>query len=251
MDQTLIRPLKVMSYNVLAERYCQLNRLHHLIDHPEATKILDWKERLKLIIQRITSYSPDLLCLQEIELSTFLVDFMELFPSYDYYSHEISKQRSNVIGNVILWRPEILSCYRKSFSSCALFTSMTDGSRTFEVCCVHLKAGLRSGVKERVSQITSCLLRLPKGPALITGDFNDAFEGNADVQEVLLTRDYIHHHCGITWSSQDLEGKCFYNAFDHVFSQGITVEVRVNDCTDIIPNLVHGSDHFPIEFTIS
>lgn len=84
---------------------------------------------------------------------------------YTIYSHQISKKRTNPIGNLMAWKNKY-EVIKTNFTSSALIVKFSN----FTIANVHLKAGLHSGADVRIKQMQSIL---KFEPTIIVGDFND------------------------------------------------------------------------------
>lgn len=171
--------LRCLSWNTLAHCYYK--------SHGNES----WESRRTIILEKLLTFYADIVLLQEVTLDNFKKDFEPLLDFYDYASHVISKKRTNPIGNVILWKRSRLSrkevdIDHQNFIHCVL---EIEGGGEIGVSNVHLKAGLRTGETERVSQIKSCLkhwCKIPTLPVLIGGDFNDDFSNTDALLSLLL-----------------------------------------------------------------
>lgn len=73
-------PIRVMTYNVLC-RICDKNR----------PAFDPWTERLPYLCERIATYDPDLLGMQELGGYVDLEDFRTALPQYDYITYKFGK----------------------------------------------------------------------------------------------------------------------------------------------------------------
>lgn len=98
--------MKIISYNILANKWAiykeddeTTHKLKYRYEYVDKD-ILSWEYRLPRIINKIKSYDPGIICLQEVELKSIENDFIVNFPEYNNYHHTINKKRSNDIGNI-------------------------------------------------------------------------------------------------------------------------------------------------------
>ncbi len=267
--------MKIMSYNVLADKWVIKDRYGFIIDKEigklkkniseiiekiieykffiiDKENVLDWNNRLERILNKIKTNDPDIICLQEVELEHIQKNFIDQLKNYDNIHHTIWKKgdngykRTNDIGNVTFWKKDKLNCITNTFNSCAVFTEFDK----FMLINVHLAAGLRSSAETRVNQIKSCLKKIKELPICICGDFNEELADNS------LVKIYLNqHHFNISNKQTTCNvysyNTTYYYAFDHVVTYKIN-NVIVNPCTitEPIPNINEPSDHYPLIFWI-
>jgi len=267
--------LKCITYNILAQRYLKKDEYDRDDCHLDEN-ILTWDYRLGLIIKKLMNTDADIICLQEVELNDIEKDFSPLFLEYNYASHVISKKRSSPIGNMILWKKK-LSMSSQSNNSCSLYIELKNSlDKSFWVMNLHLRSGIRSKRKERVSQIKSCLKLIDKNlPGFIVGDFNDDFlhpicleDTNESLLSILRENSFIIHTPGYSCSVISRDKTITFWRFDHVASSASDVrDVRgagdasdVNivqvefedyqEVTSLIPSATEGSDHCSVCFHV-
>jgi len=246
--------LKVITYNTLAQRYVD-KYLH--IENPD---ILAWPNRLKLIREQITNYNPDVICLQEVELASIEEDFVNYFADYDYAHHIMNKKRTNVIGNITLWKKSSLQCVKNNTNSCGVFTMLNDVrlDKNILLINIHLKAGLLSGEPTRKTQIESCFKKiknLTNEPMsiIICGDFNDILNPNSCLRKII---DDNKFNCSIPYPSwcqscKNIDIEPIFLPFDHVIWRDIVIEtIPPKIYNSYIPNEKESSDHLPLYFII-
>jgi hypothetical protein len=257
-----MRSISVFSYNTLAQRYVDpyITTRYKFVPDPI---ILNWQFRLNLIRKKITDYNADVVCLQEVELSSIKEDFIDYLYNYGYdgYAcHMIIKARINVIGNITFWKKSVLICAGHDTNSYGVFT-MFDLAGTNDrpgnkilIVNIHLKAGLISGEKDRQFQMLSCMkkLFLDNIPSCICGDFNDDLRVNGPIHRILENNRFIcygnENTCHVYDYSLD---KSNFHSFDHIVSLGYRIKMVKNEEQLVpIPNIFEGSDHYPIIFYI-
>ena len=257
--------LKCISWNILADRYSK--RYGSLVD----SNVLLWTNRILSILNLLKSNNADIICLQEVELQTFQSDFNSLFDSYDFFSHTVSKKRTNPIGNVIFWRKG-LQVIEQISNSCGvhIILQLTEGCGRLWISNVHLKAKT-SGEAVRHSQIVSCLNKWQSrggGCGVICGDFNDTlFDPKTDE---LVRKELEKHKFEITLTQSGcmLRDGTLFN-FDHICNFGVDIKQEQTNCiyenvlslnnksnldTKLfyrIPNQDIPSDHFPLVFEVT
>ena len=229
--------MKIVSYNILAQRFVK------------SEDIESFDVRVIKIIDNIASVDPSVICLQEVELSSFQVDFYELLKKYDFHGHVVSKKRSSPIGNVILWKKEHDKISTLNTSASVLVSLMINGLQIL-IANVHLKAQLINGEKQRLQQLVSVLKH---NPDIICGDFNDTLAEERAAYR-MLNENYKILTPGLTCYAKD-SCNYFINKpywpFDHfAYKAALLTSAYVLpsnlDC--IIPNDIYPSDHLMIVF---
>lgn len=239
-----------LTWNLLAQRYSK------------GLNVKPWNERLQIILHFLLSKDFDIICLQEVDLVSFDNDFQCIFDKYNVIVHKIDKNRSNVIGNAILCKKSKFDIIDTKLASYAIFTKLREieqdtqiieqnSNRDMLLINVHLKAGLKSGLSTRISQLNSCLKRSKSfntSNVIICGDFNDNFSDET-LKKILIDN-------GFTLSFDNNKKTCvfrdgsFWN-FDHVASSKVNcVYLEESNVSSKIPSDDILSDHFPIIFQI-
>lgn len=246
--------MHIISYNTLANSFAEPESYWDRYPQIKDRKIISWDYRLPIILKSIITENADVILLQEIELASFENDFSSLFDTYSFWRHEISKKRTNHIGNVILWRNNLIP-EKKTATSCSLIIEFND----FWAINVHLKAGLTSGEKDRVCQVKSLLKNVNwQKPGFISGDFNDVLNSpcqyNVATQGLVakeLSKFQIHSNLNSCYVYNKEHNSNNYWTFDHVISHKLQVAIK-NRTSDIpFPNETEPSDHLMMVFEIS
>lgn len=230
----------LVSFNVLAERY--------------NVSGYGWDDYRKIRVCKIISdINPDVLCLQEVELDKIDTIVEDIgINNYTYYSHVISKKRTNNIGNLTAWKSKytMLEC---NFTSSAIIVKLGE----FIIANVHLKAGLNTGLDIRQKQMKSILTYSPN---MIVGDFNDELneyfnEKSSNNFNEKSSNNYKLADTRITTYVSNAHTKKFWS-FDHLLysttidTKNIIVETIHSDLTEPIPSDIHPSDHIPLIYNI-
>lgn len=266
-----------MSYNVLADKwaiYKEDSKMTHKLKHRygfisdnKKDEILNWNNRLSKILKKIQFHSPDIICLQEVELKFIQENFINNLQDYDNIHHTIWKKgddknlykRTNDIGNITFWKKDIIKCLtgpKDAHNSCAVFTELLyiDTNFKFLLINVHLLAGLFDGVETRTKQILSCLKKTKNDvPTCICGDFNEELNMNSPNKNIFDKRNFIISKKQITCNvyCHDLK-TTFYYAFDHIVSSNLEITIDNLPINKIqIPNENEPSDHRALTFTIT
>ena len=244
--------ISIVTWNTLAQRYVDpylSTRYPYVSDH----SILSWEYRLKSIQQKLTNLNPDIICLQEVELSTIENDFVNFFTEYDCFHHVVSKNRSNPIGNITLWKKSMFTSDKRDNNSCGIFVtlSITGKSEKFQIANIHLKAGLNLG-KERIPQINSCIKKMNNDiPHIICGDFNDILENDGLLKTILVSNNYSCHIDENTCSVfNEIFQSSKYWSFDHIATFNTDIEIIPPTINQNIPNVDEPSDHILVHFVL-
>src|ERR1700677_546094 len=109
--------MNCVTYNIMAQRYA--------VNVANSDMVPCWNDRLKMIFNKIPLV--DIICLQEVELANIndIVSYYENL-GYGYICHVVSKKRTNVIGNVILYLQTKLVLVESDWNSCGVFGTFID-----------------------------------------------------------------------------------------------------------------------------
>jgi endonuclease/exonuclease/phosphatase family metal-dependent hydrolase len=228
----VLTDLTVWSYNVLAERYA-------------GDTARPWTDRLSRLISKIAALDADVVFLQEIELATAEADFVSALAIIGFegftHIHSLKKGgRSNPIGNAVFWRTGDFFATDFWRNSTAIGVTLTKDGHSMGLANIHLKAGIETGVAERVKQLRSTLRHLPPGNVFIGGDWNDDL-----VPGPVLDLLSGFHVCRVEKSCWVRER---WFGFDHAAVRGGVVVAACEVVVGHIPRDGHDSDHLPVTF---
>ena len=257
-----MKHLSIISYNILAQRYT-LPHINTRYAHVSNKNHLDWPYRKNLLIEFFSKTNADILCLQEVEIDSFEKDFGTTcnLLGYDYFRHTVNKKRTAPIGNVTLWKKNILSSTYSLETSCGIINHLCVlGNYTCQVINIHLRAGLSiSNEQERKNQLISIIKKSSEShhPSLIIGDFNDELNENGLLCPLL--KEFTMHNkqktCCVTSHPPNEDfpsGKINFFAFDHVVSKGLNIKIETLSPNEtLIPNESHPSDHYPLKLILN
>ena len=243
--------LRCITKNILASIYT-VDRTDNRYSFVEDISILETSYRMKLLLEQIRGY--DLILLQEVEL-----DNKELITSqlleYDYYSHEISKGRTNVIGNMILWKRSSMNLLKTEANSSTIFCLFVFNDIIFAVGNAHFCAHRDPKTTlNRYNQMKSTLKTLSKfkiDRCILAGDFNDELENDTITRTLIDESDFIIAETKPTcyiWKHHRNEHK--FLAVDKVLSTGVMIEIGHIPEVRPIPDKDESSDHFSVPFNI-
>lgn len=243
--------MRAVSYNILAQRYIKE------FSHINYQGILSWNHRLDLILKKIKNENADIILLQEVELNDFGVDFSTLFEEYSFSRHIITKNRDNPIGQVVLWKKDLIPQHT-ILTSCAVIVEF----KTFWVANVHLKARILKGEQQRQTQIRSVLKKVNhQKPGFIAGDFNDYLNSNClynvKTQGLIMNElsNYefkIHSLNNSSYVYNNEYNSHNYWTFDHVLSNKMLISLNQGNNKLIpFPNEFEPSDHLMMSFNFS
>jgi hypothetical protein len=268
------RTIKVISYNILCDKWAiyheddptthKLKDRYAFIPDDQKELVLNWEYRLARIIQKITDYDPDIICLQEVYLPDLELDFAKNLPDYCYISHLIWDQslgskvykRTNTIGNVTLWKNNKFCCLthpHHSFNSTAVFSELVYKKTDFAfmIVNVHLKAGLHSGAEVRAQQIASCLKMINNIPVCICGDFNEELHLDLPAKQLLAKNNFTFGSSQITCDVYSCDTNIHhYHAFDHAIGRHLDIGIDPTPNPEPLPSLSEPSDHYALLFKI-
>ena len=246
-----------MTWNILAQQWYEDG-------HFTYSKVIPWLTRLKTIVHKIKGLNCDIVCLQEVDLSTGKTDFADLMTDYDFVIHEINKKRNSPIGNMILWRRSEFDLLGSDLRSYAIHVILQHTKTNTEMWFsnVHLKAGLTSGETQRLSQFESCLSAWKKTlfRACICGDFNDDLKNDSLLVKAVKNLNSELQKDGLpekTFSCNVGPPSCKAGPtlfpFDHAITSDFLMEYQFNkerDGSIEIPSKGMPSDHHPVRFTL-
>jgi len=267
MDTTITTSIKILSYNVEAQRF---HRKEDVLAN--GMKYYEWEYRLKLILDIIKDSEADIVCIQEVEIETFESDYKSLAAhGYGMIGHDITKEKSkksdndktettpkekrskrnSPIGNFVLWKTSKFKLIESAHTSCANILTLENlaTKSTFKLANVHLKAGISNtdSIKTRISQLQSVSEHKPD---LICGDFNDNFDKNVEIIDKVKELGYTIHNRYLTCFTISRDKENHYWCFDNVMTTNGRFIVRVPKCQSIsnlqLPDDSNPSDHIPL-----
>lgn len=157
--------MRVVTWNILAQTTV-----------PDGFKTLN--ERLPCFLNYLQSVDADIVCLQEVMLSTFENDFKVLFKQYNATQHGVciykGKRQAETFGNVTLWKRDRYIKKDISTSKRCLHVKLVDlEQNVFVVSNVHLpaKPGLE-GYMDKIKCLDQCVAFWDIDDVLMVGDFN-------------------------------------------------------------------------------
>ena len=269
---------KILSYNVEAQRY---NRKEDIIAN--GMKYYEWNDRIKMILDIIQESDADIICLQEVEIATFEEDYKQLTTTkYNWFGHlspnkvagttssEVTssketppkvtttkkkKLRASPIGNFILWKNAKFKSLESTITSCSVIVKFENLEThcTFKMSNVHLKAGISNpeSIKTRISQLKSIQSH---NPDIICGDFNDNFEKNQEIINLVKDFGYVVHNKYLTCFTLGTDHGANYWCFDNFLTMSDKFNVNIPKCKSIqglkIPDDSNPSDHIPLTIFI-
>ncbi len=213
--------MKIISWNILADRYFTKERY---TDTNNA--LFNWNYRRLLILDNIRSFllTADIICLQEVELSTFDNDFSLILNGLNYCCHKISKKRSNPIGNVVLSKYPIKILKETTHS---LIVQVDYGNNdTMTIANIHLSVD--STDEEKICTINKIINEF--NGVILVGDFNTTsleFQGYHFKKYKTCKTRYNWHE------------------FDYIMAP-FPIRTGIVNKEKNIPNIKNPSDHIPI-----
>uniref|UniRef100_A0A6C0AF56 Endonuclease/exonuclease/phosphatase domain-containing protein n=1 Tax=viral metagenome TaxID=1070528 RepID=A0A6C0AF56_9ZZZZ len=245
--------IQCISKNVLANIYA-IDRTDDRYDFLEDKTILEKNYRYSLLIKELLL--KDLIFLQEIEL--FDIDKYKIdFPDHDIFSHIIEKKRTNIIGNLILWKKNLFELIYTDKNSTGIFIVLKYNDNFIIFGNVHYHTGTcEKSYLNRYNQMKGSLKLLKKlsekyktNKILLVGDFNDELlEGtitNTIIKETNFNISKIKETCHIYKNKIHK-----YMSLDKIISSEIKIKIQKIPENRPIPDILESSDHFSICFEI-
>jgi mRNA deadenylase 3'-5' endonuclease subunit Ccr4 len=232
--------MKVVSYNVLAQRYSKA----------DDNIYTQWDYRINNINIYLSEMDSDIVCLQEVELATFQTDYTNLMNKYDSLAHMVSKKRTSPIGNVIFWKKDKYSDIMRKTTSCSVIITLKNllTEKIITIANVHLKAGRECG-DTRYNQLAPVM---KDKPDIICGDFNDEFESESKIVGLVKDHNYTITNTQLTCCAREDDNTISYVCYDNILSKNH--KISLEKCKDIqgliIPDENNFSDHIPICFIL-
>lgn len=243
--------IRCISKNILANIYA-INRTDDRYNFIEDISILEFNYRLKLILEQISGY--DLILLQEVELENKELITNEL-TEYDYYSHEISKGRTNVIGNMILWKRDKIKIIKTDCNSTTIFCVFEIDGILLAIGNAHFCAHKNPKTTlTRCTQIKSSLKMFSKfkiDRCILAGDFNDELENDTLIKTLVDESTFKIAETAPTcyiWKEHKKEHT--FLAVDKILFTCVDIEIGDIPGVRPIPDKTEPSDHFSLPFDI-
>lgn len=261
--------IKVLHWNILAKSLAEgFDGVSY--EH------LDWNYRFPLVVNKIASFSPDIISLQEVEFSQFsdlkkaflptewIGIYNEKIKNYDdgavddnhgcamfinkkFKVHEGGFRRL-IDGGSQIFSYVILSLNESDLSNRKV--KFPEGKREpflFGACHLKAKPGFENTRNRQVNTIHLCVDKLPY-KRIIVGDFNDI--PTSLCIENMLDKDYDVYHPEFT-THKSRNGNIVKRVIDYIFYKGInlnsaikTLDKKYNNT--LLPNKDFPSDHLPL-----
>lgn len=217
--------MRLLTWNILAEPYAP------------AEYAGKWDKRLKNICDAIRGKNADIICLQEVELCIADDIYSHFLAEYDMVRHKVSKHRTNIIGNMTMWKKSVSLVY-EHVTSTSVITGLCHEDKIFGVANVHLKAGDTSDNEDiRISQVHGILKKLNTVNTLMVGDYNSQLMQRlgkviTDAEFVELETGHYTFFTGFKWVQ-----------FDHIMVRGDVYGTIKSRLCDVINT---SSDHIMV-----
>jgi endonuclease/exonuclease/phosphatase family metal-dependent hydrolase len=242
--------LRCITKNILADVYF-LNREDNRYEFIKDMSIFTKNSRINKLLEEIKGY--DLIFLQEVELKDKDLILSQL-DDYCSFSHEITKSRTNIIGNVTLWRKNI-KLINKISNSTTVFILIEFHNNIFAIGNTHLTTHKSDkDFLQRYYQLKSSIKILSNFNAdktILVGDFNDELINDTITEKIVTESLYniskTKETCHI-W--KDKYQISIYLSIDKILFKGLNVEIGYIPENRPIPDENEISDHFAIPFDI-
>ena len=242
--------LRCITKNILADIYL-LNREDGRYEFIKDISIFTKNSRINKLLKEINGY--DLIFLQEVELNDKDLILSQL-TDYDSFSHEITKNRTNIIGNMTLWKKNIKLINTLS-NSTTVFIVIEVDNNIFSIGNTHLCTHKsETDFIQRYNQLKSSLKILSEfkvNKTILLGDFNDELIVGTITEKIITESLYniskIKETCYI-WKENLKYG--IYLGIDKILSKGVDIETGYIPNNRPIPDEEEISDHFSVPFNI-
>lgn len=242
--------IQCISKNVLANIYTIDDRYNFIEDKA----ILEKNYRHSLLIKEILL--KDLIFLQEIELSD--IDKYKIdFPDYNLFSHIIEKKRTNIIGNLILWKKNLFELIHTDKNSTGIFIILKYNNDFIIFGNVHYHTGTsEKSYLNRYNQMKGTIKLLKKvsekyktNKILVAGDFNDELVEGTITEKIIKKTNFniskIKETCHVYKNKTHK-----YMCLDKIISSEIKINIQKIQDNRPIPDISESSDHFSVSFEI-
>jgi mRNA deadenylase 3'-5' endonuclease subunit Ccr4 len=200
------KTFRIVSWNILADVYARPEK------YPKTLAVdLDWDARSSRIVNRLKEYNADVVCMQEVQLSSWQ-SFAAECQCLGYNCELIQNvTREHPVALAILYNPQVIQVLAVESRSRAILAaiSIRPTNEIVFLANVHFQAGQDGRAEEqRYFQIRSLLRRIElyaeqfsgASPAeeqapniIIVGDFN--MNRSSDVYHLLSTGDWPFNSC--------------------------------------------------------
>lgn len=248
----------ITTWNILYQGFWEKSAKDTLVEN------MEWDERIKSITYKLISTNADVICLQEVLLSTFVTDFAELITKYEY-DFLILKRKKNIknhdMGNVTLWKSSLYDLTNSKMNSTGVHVMLKDKitTKTFCISNIHLRAGLKSQAEVRLSQLKSTVKiqnKMQNLPCIIIGDYNDDLK-DSGLRDLLELSEY---KCTLSNESCYVRYSGNLYCFDNISVRNAEVikieQIIINKTTNrknipILPNKENPSDHIMVTYDVN
>lgn len=243
--------IRVLHWNILAKS------LAEGFDGVEQ-KYLDWEYRYPLVVNKIKSFSPDIISLQEVEIDQYS-DLKKAFPDYlGIYTEKVKDVDDNGIdsnhGTAIFINKKfrLHEGHWERLGGSQIFSSIIinhidEPNKIILFGGCHLKA--KPGFEmTRLGQVTNIHLFINKNfkdirRQIIVGDFNDVPESMCIES---MASDYKMYHPEFT-THKSRGGKVVKRVIDYMFYKGVNLSETYETLPlELLPNKDFPSDHLPL-----
>lgn len=244
--------LRVMSYCILSEEREKKMEFPHI----QYSSSMLWDNRLNIILDKITLYSPDILCLQSVDLRYIADDFVEIFDNYSCLHHESCKLKKDMTeGCATFIRKGMLEFTDKFhilYYGIISDVKITGTDIVFKISNLSLREGLRPN--ERYYQMKSCMLKVCDDEesfgSIICGNFNQRITKKSDMHILIKDCEFELHRLGISMGFYDRNLIYDFDERDYIISKKCVLKISDLPPLMFLPNNDEPSDHYPVYFSI-
>jgi len=179
--------LRVMTYNILADLYAdsEFSRTELFPQCP--TFAMDYRYRVKLILQELINFHPDIICLQETDRKVFNHELLPILDKFGYNGEYLNKGGQVSEGLSIFWRKNKFELLESR--SCIFNTALSDPSFNHLISKVKKVPGLLAKLEARTTavQLTALQSSDDENEMLIVGNTHLFFKPDADHIRLIQT----------------------------------------------------------------
>ncbi|MDB4956210.1 MAG: hypothetical protein JWO36_3779 [Myxococcales bacterium] len=246
--------MKIISWNILADAYV---RRAYYPKSPDAA--LDPTKRRALLLQRIADLQTDVLCLQEVERSTFDAITHALAPGFAGYWAQKGGGKPDGCATFVARGHAVEEVRELRYSDGSDHVALIVRVGGLFIANTHLKwdppatpTGARHGLREADELLVALPERLHGSSAVVCGDFN--VTPNDELVALFLAAGFRD-----AYEANDAAATCVTNGrarrIDYLMtSSDLDAQpLSIGALTDeaILPSATEPSDHVPIGVAIS
>jgi mRNA deadenylase 3'-5' endonuclease subunit Ccr4 len=250
--------LRIVSYNILAPSYARRDRYPYT-----GPELLPWEARRDRLVQRITGFDADIVCLQEVEeyVFRFLQSRLEPFGFRGVYAQKAMNRPDGCATFYSGEQLDLLENRRHLYSDggaapdsghLALKTKFAVDSRELSIVNTHIRwdepdaRGADHIGFRQVTNLLQSVVPAPPVPVIICGDFN--VEPQTHIILEIVKAGFSDAYAAHSQPTANSESRA--KRIDYLFFRGpLSAEPdRLPEIDDVtpLPSETEPSDHLPI-----